>query len=163
MKSTKQNQLGATPGKLALVGMLAAVLGMVIVKQLPQHESHQQGATTAHKRFHHEKNRPEKNSEVTIPAQKQNAWPSGDLAVALVNNPFQLPTWAATKPRITAERPAGQLAKLQQQGASIVVIGTEQKSATIGEQRVHVGDILEGYQITDITSQGVVLNKLNPR
>ena len=94
------------------------------------------------------------------------AWPEVDFAESLASNPFALPSWAVrAKPlgTVTQEFASRELAELKEQGATIIVIGSEKKTATIGEEKYHVGDALEGFRVTDITTHGIVLNKLDPQ
>ena len=161
-------RMGATPGKLALIGLLSTVLVAVIVKQLPKGETEslhtsstaipQQLAQTAEADPKDVNSKPDHLREKTT-------WPVVKLSEALACDPFEPPTWAVQEQRIdtTESGQHGVLADLQKKGASIVVISAGRKSAKIGPQRIHVGDILEGYQVTDITTQGILLDKLGPR
>ncbi|NOZ41147.1 MAG: hypothetical protein GXP24_13110 [Planctomycetes bacterium] len=161
------DNIGATPGKLALIGVLVLVLIVVVVKQ--QSESVPENAST---------NSPSATLQTAkIPAvspagmtekdsQNENeraSWPEINFSETLASDPFTPPSWAAQESLtvVTTSDDPGELAELQLQGASIVVIGQEEKSARIGEQKLVVGDILDGYQVTDITTQGIFLNKLS--
>ncbi len=161
--------MGATPGKLALVGVLVVVLALVIVKQLPEGKPVNIAAQ-------HAKNNKANNTQAVVTTKKQGKlapWPEIKLLKTLASNPFAPPSWDVEKHKknaVVATRDApGELAALKEQGTSIVVIsqagekGKEKKTATIGETKYQVGDILEGYQITDITTLGIHLNKLDPR
>lgn len=167
---TKLERLGATPGKLALVAVLAIVLVVVIVKQLPSRSPARQATASAAKKL------PVPNTKAVVKPtesprntpqtkkQQEQIWPKVNLDDFLAHDPFRTPLWAVqqtetTDPTETDE--PGKLDELQKQGVSIVMIAEGAKAARIGENKVHVGDVLEGYQITDITSQGVVLNKLD--
>lgn len=169
---TTQNKLqsiGATPGKLALIAVLSLVLVAVIFRQLPSRQATPQTTPVAAKEV------PQRNAQVvaqqTSPEpsatdakqQPKQTWPEAKLEDFLTHDPFRTPAWALRKPeptRTADTEESSRLDELQKQGVSIVMIAEEAKSARIGDYRVHVGDVLEGYQITDITSQGVVLNKL---
>ncbi len=162
--------MGATPGKLALVGVLIVVLALVIVKQLPEGKPGNIAAQQA------KKQKTSSTQAVVTTTKKQGKlapWPEMKLSETLTSNPFAPPSWDVEKHKknavvATSDAP-GELAALKEQGASIVVIsqagekGKEKKTATIGETKYQVGDILEGYQITDITTRGIHLNKLDPR
>ncbi len=158
-------KMGATPGKLALIAVLVLVLFGVIVKQLPSSAPEKVNTAPAIAQSLDSK----QSGTTNVNAEKSNveselpAWPVINLTETLANDPFVLPRWAVQEvpPEVIAvnDEP-GELAELQEQGASIVVISKEKKSATIGEQKLQVGDILEGYRITDITTQGIFLHKL---
>ena len=105
-------------------------------------------------------------------------WPELSLERIVVLDPLAPPQWlisarnitptADEKSRLEAEvqkqqRKAEVLEHLREQGTKIVVISAEEKRATIGDQTVRVGDLIEGFQITDITKQGVVLTELEQR
>jgi len=184
---------GATPGKLALVGVLAVILVAVIVGQLPEKTAAPELANkrpASHRKHNTQKPTPtllknipgksrfEKTNTSTNskeqPLQKPT-WPKLSLKTIVAFDPFAPPTWL-TQAR-TAEQsgdPEGLylsetsrqkrkdevLEKLREQGTTIVVISAEEKRATIGEQSVRIGDRIEGFLITDITKQGVVLSEI---
>ena len=166
----KLEAMGATPGKLALIGVLVVVLGLVIVKQLPKGQPGNNAAQQAKK---HKTNSTQAVVTTTNKQGELAPWPEMKLSETLTSNPFAPPSWDVEKQKknavVASGDAPGELAALKEQGASIVVIGQagekgkEKKTATIGETKYQVGDILEGYQITDITTQGIYLNKLNPR
>ncbi len=159
---------GATPGKLALIGVLSLVLVAVIVGQLPEssHNSPQSASVVPPQTANQEENATSL-VQVTPAKDKVSAWPEVSLELALENDPFQRPSWIQREqpvPDPTESVPREnqtELAELRKQGASIVVIGQQQRSATIGEQEYFVGDLLEGYRVKDITPQGILLDPLN--
>lgn len=161
-------KMGATPGKLALIGLLSLVLVGVVAKQLPEgtaQTASKPSAPVSTSRKVAQKLSTQDSPEEPERENELTPWPEIDLTKTLAIDPFATPAWVAKKeqPTTTPLNVTGVLADLQQQGASIVVITAEDKSATIGEQNVHVGDILEGYRVTDITAQGILLNKYDPR
>ena len=156
-------KMGVTPSKLALVVVLSVVLVAVIVMQLPD-ESTTPSVVSDRSSSSQKKLKPVKPEVATESSTKQMrtdlpSWPKVTLAQALVADPFKAPDWAVP---VKAERPEGEgdLAELQEQGVSIVVITSDFKSARIGDQKVQVGDVLEGYRITDITADGILLDKI---
>jgi len=186
-------RMGATPGKLALVGVLAVILVAVVVRQLPDKTAAPEIAnrrpTSNHKQVAHKptptqpKNIPAKSkfektksstNSKEQPLQKPT-WPELSLDTIVAFDPFAPPEW------LTAARAAEQsgdpdglhlseasrkkrknevLAELRKQGTTIVVISKEEKRASIGEQSVRIGDHIEGFLISDITKQGVVLSEI---
>jgi len=174
--STRQQleKMGATPGKLALMGVLAIVLVMILVKQLPKSAPDSSVAALQPPAVVDQAAKTGRASPVvttsalTTDALEKSGfpvWPVFHLSKTLTNNPFAPPDWFAPEEpvAIATNTDPGELSELQAQGTSIVVIAEGQKSATIGDQRYRIGDILEGYQVTDITTRGIVLHKLNPR
>jgi len=162
-------KMGATPGKLAIVGVLTLVLVMVIAKQFPESTP----GNTELSRAVVSQAKAEKASTNNLttnnltakklsPESKFPVWPDMNLAETLASDPFATPSWAIRKnPIVVAtDNSREELLALQEQGASIVVIGKATKSATIGEQKIYIGDLLEGYRVTDITTNGIFLDKL---
>ncbi len=168
-KQKQADRVGATPAKLALVALLAVVLIVVIVRQLPNDTPPPSRAqVTASVPSKAEDETDTVAAQATDPettTQQQNEttspWPETSLDELLTHDPFATPAWAIAAVSDSDTRQASKLDELQKQGVSIVMIGEEAKTATIGERRVRVGDVLEGYRITDITSKGVLLDKLD--
>lgn len=167
MKDQKQpDKVGATPAKLVLIGVLSLVLVVVIVRQLPESKSPRVQAQGAAPSSTGEPAASSKKIAAASPSssEKKNArapWPKTEISELLTSDPFAAPDWAIAKVEDPVEQEAGKLNELQKQGVSIVMFGEDGKSATIGEQKVRIGDVLEGYKITDITAQGVVVSKLD--
>ena len=186
-------KIGATPGKLALVGVLGIVLIAVIAVQLPgRTDSAGAAATRRQARTRSEsKRRPAARLRRTTPAKTDTTenkkpasesveaeprhWPELPLEEIVGYDPLATPHWLAEARRAAppeekrkqlaaeAERQqekANLLEKLREQGIQAVVISAGKKEAIIGDQPVHVGDFLEGFQVTDITKQGVVLKEI---
>ena len=192
-KQNLMQRTGATPGKLALVGVLAVILVTVIVKQLPskpaapelasRRPASRQPQTVRQPTLPHKKNNPskskfDKTKSSTNQKEQQTqkpTWPDLSLQAAIAFDPFAPPEWL-TQAR-TAEHPGEidsrhlseasrqrrkqeVLKELRELGTTMVVISEGDKRATIGEQTVRIGDRFEGFLITDITKQGVVLSEL---
>ncbi len=168
-KQKQADKIGATPAKLALVALLAVVLIVVIVRQLPNDTppaARAQVATSAPSKAEDETGTVAElttDPETTPVQQTENTppWPETDLSELLAYDPFATPAWAIAPESDSDAKQASKLDELQKQGVSIVMIAEEAKTATIGERRVRIGDVLEGYRITDITSKGVLLDKLD--
>ncbi len=167
-------KMGVTPGKLALVGVLSIVFVMVIAKQFPESAPENTAVSSTvisqplAKAEKASTNNLTTNNLTTNTAQQESkfpVWPEIDLSETLASDPFATPSWAIQKEPVVVTTDSGpdELLALQEQGASIVVIGKGTKSATIGEQKFSVGDILEGYRVTDITTHGIFLDKLTPQ
>jgi len=190
-------RMGATPGKLALVGVLAVVLGTVLVGQLPDSTTtpevarrprtpmlNQSNSTAAanqprniQQRTHQSQPRPFHSNSSTKSREQSSeppTWPDLSLETIVAFDPFATPQWLSSATaaaqagpvdtRLLTEaarraRKASVLKDLQDQGTTIVVITSDDKRATIGNQTFRIGDHLEGFVITDITRQGVVLTE----
>ena len=185
---------GVTPGKLALVGVLALVFIGVIVCQLPDNSVTSQPATrdSSEKLSQPSQQRPSDaggtRSNVakdTTPPTSQapteqpiRTWPKLSLDRILSYDPLAAPDWLvdarnAAPPvdeasRLVAEAEREQrkeevLRQLREQGAKVIVFSGNDKRAAIGNQSVRIGETIEGFRITDITREGVVLTELEPR
>lgn len=172
-------KMGATPGKLALIGGLVLVLVVVIVQQIPSGDAGIQASANVSTELvaGTSQSQPQQvgkaspNDENLAGASTTEQqfelppWPEINLAETLASDPFALPNWVAKEEReieVATQKP-DRLAELQKQGASVVVIAAGQKSASIGEQKIRVGDIVAGYKVSDITTQGIFVDKLDAR
>lgn len=176
---------GATPGKLALVAVLAVVLVGVLTVQVQNMAT---PVATAERRAA-PRQRPAagppksqaaaraKADAAAMPFDEATApWPDLSLEEVIAHDPFAVPAWIKPPPETPdlVETPdqkqqrqfaqqqqqekAAALAKLRQQGTRIVVLTDGDKVARIGEHSVRIGDTIEGFRITDITTAGVVLS-----
>jgi hypothetical protein len=53
------------------------------------------------------------------------------------------------------------LEELKNQPAKMIMITSDDRVATIGEQSFRVGDTIEGFQVTAITTEGIELTEIN--
>ncbi|TWT40152.1 hypothetical protein [Botrimarina hoheduenensis] len=88
------------------------------------------------------------------------------LADALQHDPFRIPEWspkyrhasgATFAVEADAETVEATFAQLQSQGVAMVLLGDGEATASIGEQTVHVGDVIQGFRVVEISTQGVRL------
>ena len=167
---TKYQKLGATPAKLALVAVLGIVLLAVVVPQLGGGHSTVSETTKVKPR----KKLPNRVAAKTEAPKKQTTpeirpvqnWPELSLKQATKFDPLASPAWYV----VEQEEDNHQLARtaenikaiqeLEKQGTKIIVISNRERTATIGDQQVKIGDMIEGFRVSDITTQGVVLTEL---
>ena len=173
---TERNWLernGATPAKLATVGILAGVLGFVIWNQVSG------GAKPAVAKETRQPTAPQ-TQDVAQPASTSAAvatpqhqaaaetrrWPKLKLEKIVKNDPFARPMWYLMAQAEESGSQAGSLVRsaqvleeLKKQQTKIVVISGEDRVATIGEQSFRVGDTIEGFEISEITRTGIVLTE----
>lgn len=166
---TWMQKSGATPGKLALVGCLAVGLVFVLWNQESDETVAQQ-------------NSPQTPPPELVAAPKQSLvpkaivteqvlreWPQIPLKSVMKNDPFAKPAWylatltdasqSGDESALLAEK---QLEKLRKEQTKIVVISNGERVATIGEESYRVGDIVAGFEITEINMDGVVLTETGP-
>lgn len=172
-------RLGATPGKIALVGVLGVVFVVVLFVQFGGDEATD---TTAEKpRRRGVAQRAPESAESTSGASKASqespakAWPQIPLEEIIRHDPFappaslidedddpETPTPLAEQPTQPPTQPfaddrAERLARLRVLSAEAVLMGEEGNRAIVGSRLVRVGDTLEGFTITAIGPDGVTL------
>ena len=178
-----KSKVGATPGKLVLIAVLAVVFLSVLLFQLTAREEPPapQENADASGRSH---TRPTENgrSVPTLPPdngdvlKQDRQWPKIALEEVLQHDPFALPgaLLPPAKPssantahevpnkvrRQELQRQREQaLAAIREQGVQMVFLGKEEQVAIIGGRRVRIGDLFEGFRVTDIGSDGVTLSE----
>jgi hypothetical protein len=162
---------GATPGKLAAVGVLGVALVLVLWSNLAPSRP-----TAARKP--HQSTSPAKAEKQPAPAVAAQPlklekkvlrnWPKLSLDNVVKHDPFAMPIWYLTARAdeqgtgVSAiARSAQVLEELKKQQTRIVVISGEERIATIGELSFRVGDMIEGFEVTAITTDGVVLTEVD--
>jgi type IV secretory pathway VirB10-like protein len=163
---------GATPSKLAVVGILAVVLVAVVW--------HNIRATTAPAEAR--ETRPKtpavqavakRESKQPAPSKRERAadvpriWPKFTLEKVTKYDPLAKPMWylmahasESGSQGASLARSAQVLEELKKQPTKIVVISGDERIATIGELSFRVGDTIEGFQVTEITTEGIVLTEI---
>jgi hypothetical protein len=164
---------GATPGKLAVIGTLAVMLIAVIWHNVAASQSPAESQTSrpstpqpivAAATPMSTKPIPAATDVVTTP---HKVWPKYSLEKVTKYDPLAKPMWflmaqAAEEGTAGASlaRSAQVLEELKKQPTKIVVISGNERIATIGELSFRVGDTIEGFQVTEITTDGIVLTEL---
>ena len=121
---------------------------------------------------------PAKTVAVNAEIVPRKLWPRIPVEEVLQHDPLKLPAFLAVntggsavsehdqsstqaQTRANAEAEMRQrhakLTLLQQQGVNVIVSGPHGTSAMIGARQVHVGDDIDGFVITEIRPDGVVL------
>jgi hypothetical protein len=172
---TERNWLernGATPAKLASVAVLAGVLGLVLWSQLAGDApiaAKKTRQTTAPQAKSGE-TKPAMKTVSVEPVQTQPAkprtWPKLKLDDIAKTDPFAMPIWYLMAKADESDGQAGSLVRsaqvleeLKKQQTKIVVITDDERVATIGDQSFRVGDTIEGFEISEITRNGIVLTE----
>jgi hypothetical protein len=164
---------GATPGKLAAVIALAVVLVAVLWHNIAASQSPAEPETprpTTHQTIV-AKNAPAQTKPSQVKsdpgATTCKVWPKYSLEKVTKYDPLAKPTWylmaeAADEGTAGASlaRSAQVLEELKKQPTKIVVVSGNERIATIGELSFRVGDTIEGFQVTEITTDGIVLTEL---
>lgn len=96
--------------------------------------------------------------------QAVKQWPKVTLDGALAYDPFGSPLFAAKAepPVAAAAAPdaGADLLALRQDGVSVIVRDGDDIVATVGERKLHVGDVIDGYRVVAIEMDGVVLERV---
>ena len=185
--SPESSRLGASPGKLALIAVLAVILIAVIAVQFgsgshategPERDPNSEGRTST----------PHPEPAGSDPARSPKSgkaqetappWPTVDLSDVLEHDSFAASaTFSSRRDSAAANRKPGpsareeelarrraeqdqSLEELRQQGVKAVVGSTRRgHAAIIGSQTVRPGDVLDGFRVIAIDSDGVVLERL---
>lgn len=170
---TVQNWLernGATPGKLAVVSVLALVLVAVVWRNIAGSSPagpNEASSTTpplaaVAKKVPAEPTAADSQRRPVVP----KVWPKYNLDTVVKFDPLAKPTWyvaahAAESGTAGASlaRSAQVLEELKKQQTKIIVISGDERIATIGELSLRVGDTIEGFRVTEITTDGIVLTE----
>ena len=115
------------------------------------------------------------------PAAAPKEWPRLTLEEIVAHDPLAPPPWYVTPVvhavAVAEDDPADQeaalaeqaarrrhriatLEQLREEGARVVVLTGADQVAAIGEQKVRIGDTIDGFQIIDITERGIVLAEI---
>ncbi len=172
MKRAQRDRVGATRGKLALVGVLAAALVCVLAVNFGGQGDGDDASQAA------EAAAPatgelavdELAASATEPGAnpfgkfaQDDDWPKPALDKLVGFDPMAAPAWIAPVERAaiaeTGEAGATSLEELRNAASAIIFIADGQRVARIGTQDYHVGDFVGPYRITEISSAGIVLSE----
>jgi hypothetical protein len=180
MNAAKGVPIGATRGKLAVVGGLAAVLVAVVASNFRGAAIEPAVAATPEPAEAPAAAAPAVVVPTETPVEAASAatpttadpfgkfavdadWPRYDLDKLVGFDPLAAPAWyAPSEQEATAEAagvdPAQSLRELQEAQNAIILVTGEHRVARIGSQEYRVGDMVGPYLITDISSAGIVLS-----
>jgi hypothetical protein len=167
-----QARLGATPGKLALIGVLAVVLIGVIASNWPSAapaSDEVAGETTDVS--------PMFNSVADALAATPGApapgdpfgefasdadWPELPLKEVTRHDPFAAAAWAVRPDALDEaeeEYSEEQINELLSAQNAIILMTGDRRIARIGSQEFEVGDVYGHFKIVEISARGVVLSE----
>ena len=164
--------LGATPGKLALIGVLALVMIGVIASNWPSDETAPVD-DTVHTQADGMGEPPPPPPPVAATAVEPPAaagpfgafavdqnWPERPLREITSYDPLAAAEWI--KPPVSVAGPAyneAQINELLAAQNAIIFVSGDTRIARIGDKEFQVGDAIGRYTISEITAKGVVLNE----
>jgi hypothetical protein len=161
---------GATPGKLAAAGTLAVVLLAIVWRNVTASGAPPEAEQTRPVEVAAKTPTPTRQSPTIAEstATTRKVWPKYSLEKVTKHDPLAKPMWylmaqAAEEGTagVSLARSAQVLEELKKQPTKIVVISGDERIATIGELSFRVGDTIEGFQVTEITTDGIVLTELS--
>lgn len=170
---------GITPGKLALVALLAAIFGVTLWLQFASEGAEAAVAPQLNRR----RGAPqaaaptaEKPNAILAKSAAKREWPVVPLEEALQHDPFAslalpAPAALALKPSPSGEvqqpeepEPAAltasqreALERVRSLRMNAMILGPKGPVATIGTDLVRVGDVIEGFRVTKIDFTGITL------
>jgi len=149
-----------TPAKLVLIGILGLVLLFVLLKPNDKPEPILIAKDSS-------KPEPVASSSPVVKQSRKprkiTNWPKIDLEETIAHNPFVMPDSSELDPENTdpnqnqAENLKRFLSELRNENVSLIIQGPEKSMAVIGERTVQKGDVINGFRIVEIHSDGVVV------
>jgi hypothetical protein len=165
MSQPSRDKVGATPAKLALIGVLALVLAAVIVSNWPESAPPAMAAASA------------ATPEVAVAAPESTAaeqasspfgqfaddadWPERPIKEVIAHDPFAVAAWAIPPEGLGEDKKTTEkrIQELLHAESAIIFMSGDKRVARIGGQEFQVGDVIGGFKISDISSRGVVLSE----
>ncbi len=169
-------------GQLALVTGLSVILVIVLIYQFGP----QQQLVLKPRRPDSLQTIPGAESDAlrhgtAVGQETAKGWPLLSLDTVLKHDPFDLPPFFLPTATISERNPAREqeqivkageqkkllqleqraklLQNLQQQGVEMVLINNKTRVAMVGSRTVQVGDVLNGFVITEIHNNGIVVEE----
>ena len=103
----------------------------------------------------------------TTPPAEPKQWPQVSLDAALEHDPFAAPSLTAPPPQAAPAEPIAQeeqqeseLLALKQDGVTMILRDAGGIVATVGNRKLRVGDVIDGYRVVAIELDGVVLERV---
>jgi hypothetical protein len=170
MSRPAPNKLGATPGKLALIAVLALMLIGVVAANWPSAPGapNDEAETKTARRV--PTNLVSTSGQQTPPATpagpfgefaEDGHWPELPLRQVTSLDPLATAAWAKP-PEQSAEgavRTETQINELLAAKEAIIFVSGDKRIARIGDRQFQVGDRLGRYLISEISPRGVVLSE----
>lgn len=169
--SQKRLKVGATPGKLALIGVLALAMVIVTASNWPSAPAPPVDVAATAPVPTPSGLPPTTegipNTQEAAPAgpfgqfAEDRHWPELPLDEVTAFDPFATSAWAAPL-AAAAEGPAynqEQINELFAAENAIILVAGDKRIASIGDREYKIGDVIGRFRISDISSRGVVLSE----
>ncbi len=169
------SKLGATPGKLALIAVLAVVLVIVLAVQFggdlgagqPREDAPDGKSGGPEPPVPRAGPAPSPSGRGGERHDARQPWPKLELAEVSAYDPFAAATPVAGPMETPSETAANETERVQREqileqlreNGVRAVIGSSRhgNAAVIGAETVRVGDVLAGFRVVDVEADGVVL------
>lgn len=169
-------------GQLALVTGLVVILVIVLIYQFGPHQQLVlKPRRSAPLQTTTEAESGAVRHDVALIQEREKGWPLLSLDTVLKHDPFALPPSFLPTTTISVRNPAREqeqivkaveqksllqleqraklLQNLQQQGVKMVLINNKARVAMVRSRTVQVGDVLDGFVITEIHNNGIVVEE----
>jgi hypothetical protein len=178
-------RLGATPGRLGVVAILAVALVAVVLLELgdsstPASASQNLNNVRQKPRLAEKTSTPASAAKTAMPPSDAPPRPKVPLEEAIQHDPFALApalaklaaaqSAASSKTRAPhgqaderSQRIKQAVTALRNKGVQMVVLGKGEKLAILGDRPIRVGDVVEGLQVIAITPRGITLSEQRDR
>ena len=101
--------------------------------------------------------------------QRAKKWPEIDLDTVLEHDPFYSQRLVASDSKeveqadsaAKREQEMAELAFLRQKGVAMILQNNAGVVAAVGDRTLKIGDVIDGYRVVEIGSDGVVLEPMN--
>lgn len=174
-------RIGATPGKIALMAVLAGVFAALLIMQLGDDSSSiaivepSQGGVTTRAVISSRQSNYEQTELLAPLVVKQRSWPEISLKEVRAHDPFAMPRVIGDDQdesadleleqesiRQLAEARRRALMALREKGVAIVLQSGDELVAVIGSDTVRIGDVIDGFKVVAIGPDGVKLTPNGP-
>ncbi|RIK86934.1 MAG: hypothetical protein DCC67_02405 [Planctomycetota bacterium] len=173
MTSKNKNNIGATPGKLAVIAILAIVLAVVIASNFGASEAPASEITAEASPLAAEVPTAS-TANASGPAATATSdtsgnpfgefatddnWPTLPISEATTFDPMAAAPWAASSAGGDNGLSDAQISELMAAKNAIILMSGGTRVARIGSQEFRVGDKVGRFRIVDISSQGITLSE----
>lgn len=170
MSRQPRKKSSATPAQLALVGILSLVLVGVLASQWLGGDPPAIEPTSAAEQ--NDRSTQTEDAHVAVTGQSpfgvyavDEPWPAIDADQASQFDPLATPAWAHAAPDVVTladqKYSEEKLNELRNATNTIILTAGSKRIARIGKHEYQVGDTIGDFEITDISSAGVVLSKID--
>jgi len=159
---------GMTPGRAAIMAVLALALGVVWGPQLLPSKPELPVVKAAAPRPAESTARPVQ-TPLALPAiagekdSLRQGLPQISAEEAGAYDPFAPPSWSPAAVSLFAGDAAGptdnaaeRFQAIRSRGVAMILVSPDGAAAQLGDQTLRVGDSIDGFEVVDITAEGVV-------